>query len=545
MPIYAFGGTTGQITSPPLDRPPRWTGPRWTGGRWTDRRPLRIVEVASEAILFGSTRPIYAVRIAALCAALLLAVACVDALAPDTVINRVTLTPVTSTLTVGSTLQLIATARNRASTPIADVPFVFSSDQPAVATVSTSGLITAVGTGAATLHAVTGEFTATVTVTVQFAVCANSGVTATITIGQTINGALSTADCAISPISNADGYRFVTTAPTTLLFTLTGPTIKPKLSLTANTLAMVVTENWSEVVGDTVRLIATVPSGTYHLWILSAFNQLGAYTLTSAPTLECTSASAATPIAVAQTAAGALTNSSCLLPNAAEGAGYTFTLTEPTAVRFDVKTVGFEPALVVTNAALDVISTSNPFGPDSAVLRDILDAGIYYAWITSERGGQGTYSLKRDTTSFTFCDAALDTISIPGVINSALTQESCILNPGFYSEPIFLNVPSTATLRIDLISTDFDAFLGIADSTDSIVLTDDDSGGDFNSRLQLTFPKGRYTILPMSFYRNEIGAYTISVSMVAGIMSPNIVPNPMPKTRARPWTTHHALSPHD
>ena len=108
---------------------------------------------------------------------------------------------------------------------------------------------------------------------------------------------------------------------------------------------------------------------------------------------------------------------------------------------------------------------------------------------------------------------------MPGTINGALTVDDCVLEPGFPTDPVYMEVLSTTTLRIDLASTAFDAFLMVADSTDTIVLSDDDGAGlgSTNSRIQATFPKGRYTLLAQAYYSNSAGAYTLSVSLAAGI----------------------------
>ena len=457
--------------------------------------------------------------IPALLVALLFGTACFEPLAPDVTINRVTLSPATATVGIGATQQLTATARNRRGDPIADIAFTYESLQPAIATVDGNGLVTAVSAGAATIRATTGTFTATSTITVTIPQCTNASTTATITTSQTINATLDTTDCIFTGVGHSEGYRFVAAAPTTVLFTLTGATIRPKLTLTGTTASTVLSESWSTTIGDTVQLVASVAAGTYTLWVVSNTPDYGPYVLTSRPAVACTPTLAQTPLANGQTVNGALTETSCLLPNDAQAMGWALTLAEETPVRLDVGANGFEPWVVITDANLDIYSSSILVGADSAVLNDLIPAGNYNVWVTTTDGGQGAFTLARSTATFTFCDVASDTISVPGSINGALTIDDCVLEPGFATDPIYMEVLSPTTLRIDLASTAFDAFLLIADSTDTVVLTDDDGAGlgSTNSRIQATFPKGRYTLLAQAYYSNSSGAYTLSVSLAAGI----------------------------
>lgn len=481
--------------------------------------------------------------IPALLFALILGTACADSLAPDVTINRVTLTPVTATIGVGSTQQLTAIARNRRSDPIPNIPFTFESLQPAIATVDASGLVTAVGPGTATMRASTGTFTTTSTIVVTLPVCTNATTTATIASTQTINGALAANDCVFTGVGHADGYRFVATEPMTVLFTLTGATIRPKLSLTGITAADVINDSWSNVLGDTVQLVTTLSAGTYTLWVVADTDDLGPYELKSKPAVACAAALATTPIALDQTVNGALTSTSCLLPNNAEAMGWSLNLAVESDVRFDIGADGFSPWVVVTDATLGIYSTSIPVGADSAVLLDRIPPGNYTVWVTTLEGGQGTFAMKRSTATFTFCEVASDTISVPGSIDGTLSLDDCVLEPGFASDPIFMEVLAPTALRIGLNSVDFDALLAIADSTDLIFVTDDDGGFGTNSLITGTFPAGRYTLLPQAYESNSSGAYTLSVSLAAGINEGNVRLSTKPRSRVRTWSTPTVSAP--
>src|SRR5262245_15585804 len=75
--------------------------------------------------------------------------------------TSVSVTPGTDTLvTLGRTRQFTASARDANGSPVGGVAFVWRSSNPAVATVdSTTGIVTAVGNGAAIIRAVAGSVT--------------------------------------------------------------------------------------------------------------------------------------------------------------------------------------------------------------------------------------------------------------------------------------------------------------------------------------------------------------------------------------------------
>ena len=62
-------------------------------------------------------------------------------------VDRATVLPDTVLLAIGSQVQLTATPRDSSGTPVSGHPILWSSDNPAVASVSSSGLVTAVGEG--------------------------------------------------------------------------------------------------------------------------------------------------------------------------------------------------------------------------------------------------------------------------------------------------------------------------------------------------------------------------------------------------------------
>ena len=102
--------------------------------------------------------------------ALLVAIACSDSdggTAPPALVASVTVSPATQSLVVGSTANLTAALADAAGKPLTGRSITWSSSRPTVATVSATGVVTAVAEGVAQIDAASeGKYgTAIITVT--------------------------------------------------------------------------------------------------------------------------------------------------------------------------------------------------------------------------------------------------------------------------------------------------------------------------------------------------------------------------------------------
>jgi uncharacterized protein YjdB len=87
--------------------------------------------------------------------------------APPPVLTSISVSPSAFSLDVGQTRTLSATARDQFGQTMSGVTFTWSSDNAAVATVSSSGVATGVSVGNATISASSAGITGTSTVNVQ------------------------------------------------------------------------------------------------------------------------------------------------------------------------------------------------------------------------------------------------------------------------------------------------------------------------------------------------------------------------------------------
>ena len=90
-------------------------------------------------------------------------------------VASVTVSPAASTVTVGQTLQLSATMKDASNNTLTGRTATWVTSSPAVATVSASGLVTAVAAGTATITATSEGKSGTAAITVQAPVVANPG----------------------------------------------------------------------------------------------------------------------------------------------------------------------------------------------------------------------------------------------------------------------------------------------------------------------------------------------------------------------------------
>ena len=113
------------------------------------------------------------------------------------------------------------------------------------------------------------------------------------------------------------------------------------------------------------------------------------------------------------------------------------------------------------------------------------------------------------------CDAATP-IGINESVNGQLTSSDCLLEDGSYADFYMFNGQSGQNVVVTLNSTAFDTYLGLANSTGTLILEDDNGGGGTNSRIQTVLPAtGTYIILANSLLPNQFGNYTVGLSAFA------------------------------
>ena len=126
-------------------------------------------------------------------------------------------------------------------------------------------------------------------------------------------------------------------------------------------------------------------------------------------------------------------------------------------------------------------------------------------------------------------EATQEAVQLPGtdrpepVDGGALSVGDTLEGTLTESEPAFaytLTGEANQTVRISLISDEFDPYLVLQDADGNLIDTDDDSAGNFDSRITYTLPDaGEYTVIAQSFayYNNSgaaVGAFTLTVDTI-------------------------------
>ena len=154
-------------------------------------------------------------RVALLAASFLVAtltLSCGSSSEPPTPVATVALTPADDTVRVGETTQLTATTKDADGNTLSGRVVTWTSNNTAVATVSSTGLVTGVTDGPAIITATSENKTANTAIRV-FGPC-STALAPSIAVGQTINGALAATDCRLNDNTFADGYALQVTAAT-------------------------------------------------------------------------------------------------------------------------------------------------------------------------------------------------------------------------------------------------------------------------------------------------------------------------------------------
>jgi hypothetical protein len=218
--------------------------------------------------------------------------------------------------------------------------------------------------------------------------CATAG---QIAVGQSVSNTLATSDCLVGDGTYADGWQFTLDNPTGVVADLRSSAFDAFLLITdAQGRRLGYDDDGGQETNSLLEL--TLEAGTYHVWANTFYaGQTGDYTLA----LGSNACETALTIAVGQTKNGQLLTEDCELDDGSFSDRWSLTLSTPTTVRLDVASDAFDPYLLVTNAAGDVIATDDDGGDDdNARVEVALPAGTFIVWANTFAAGQtGAYSI--------------------------------------------------------------------------------------------------------------------------------------------------------
>jgi len=212
-------------------------------------------------------------------------------------------------------------------------------------------------------------------------------------------------------------------------------------------------------------------------------------------------------IAVGDTVSGTLTTSSCQVGSKYEDR-WTLSLAASTPVRIDLTSSAFDAYLILTDAIGNVIEENDDGGGNlnSRIVRT-LAAGTYRIRTTTyDPGATGAYRL---SVVADLC-SVVRPIAVGDTMSGTLTAASCLAG-AWFEDRWSLSLAASTSVRIDLTSSAFDAFLVLADASGNIIETNDDAGGTSDSRIVRTLAAGTYRIRASTHDAGATGTYQLSV----------------------------------
>lgn len=399
---------------------------------------------------------------------------------PTESVASVTLSSSTVDLAPGGTSQLSATALSSSGGALSGRSFSWASVQPSVATVSASGLVTAVADGSTTVT-VTSEgksAAATINVRTPVAAVAVTPTTAQMTVGGATQQLNATA-------RDANGV------------TLAGRTIA--WSSSAVGVATV----------SQTGLVTAIAAGTATITATSEGRNGTAAITVAAAQNPCDKVQA---LAIGAIFNGTLTAADCKLPDNTAVQGFVFTIATSRVLEIEMTSAAVDPYLLVIDANSNVVAEDDDSGPGSGarVLRLFAPGSYLILANTYDANTYGNFSITlRDAPAA--CSSAKPT-TLPFTVSVSLNgNNSCRLNDDSFLDRYDLNVTSNTKMRIDMTSTALDPYVYILDQNGNPVAQDDDSGGGLNARLDITLQAGRYIVLA-SAQPQQTGPYTLTIT---------------------------------
>jgi uncharacterized protein YdeI (BOF family) len=222
-------------------------------------------------------------------------------------------------------------------------------------------------------------------------------------------------------------------------------------------------------------------------------------------------------ITLPATVSGTLADGDCTAPHRSGSKAdlYTFQGTASQQVTVTLRSTAFDAYLIVVGPTGAVLAQDDDSGGGSnAQIQGTLPtAGTYTieatAYGSSERGA---YTLT--VASVPLCTSSA--ITLPATVNGTLADSDCTAPHRSGSKADLYTFQGTAgqQVTVTLSSTAFDAYLVIVGPTGAVLAEDDDSGGDYNARIQGTLPTaGIYTIEATAYYSSGRGNYTVAASV--------------------------------
>ena len=188
-------------------------------------------------------------------------------------------------------------------------------------------------------------------------------------------------------------------------------------------------------------------------------------------------------------------------------------LAAPATLRISLASRSFDALLIVTDRSMNVVASGDDFGGEgNVILLHTFAAGSYLVWAaSSDANGAGEYQLSTEPAIAASCATPVGSIAVGQVVTGSLAGgDRCCIELSCADHWIF-QVAVARTVRIDLMSAEFDPVLIVTDRNGVELAFDVGGGEGTNARLTHAFAAGEYRIIVRSYWIDETGAYTLAV----------------------------------
>ncbi len=198
-----------------------------------------------------------------------------------------------------------------------------------------------------------------------------------------------------------------------------------------------------------------------------------------------------------------------------------------------IATMTLSPAVVTVYVGLSLRLSAQLRAADGRVIRgrnitwtspDVSIADVTSQGVVRGRGPGGPIALvaaSEGRTATTLVRVAHAADACPVITALALGQRTdgrlALGDCEFVLDESYVDVyeftlPAAASVQIDMVSSEFDSYIGLFDGTGLFLAEDDNSGGDQNARLTRQLEAGKYRVWANTTKGATAGAYALTVA---------------------------------
>jgi hypothetical protein len=431
-------------------------------------------------------------------------------------VGAITITAPDTLFDIGASVQLTAAVLSATGALMTGQTVAWSSAHPEIASISTSGRLSAESLGRTYIRATSGDASDSVVVVVRAGACRAAVAFGTIAAGDNRAGTLTRHDClfGVDGRYRAYGYQLDLGTHATLSFELESSDFMPGILITNRNMHLI-DSNWPH--GYVATLVLDLPAGQYIVWAAApsrwtgAERWAGAYQL-RVRTAQLCGASSATAIALGQAVSDSITDTDCSSMDGWGGYvradGYQLDLGTHSTLYFDMESSDFQPQILITNHNMQWIDGTRSHGHVATLLRD-LPAGQYIVWAAAPLHGTGAYQLRVGTAQF--CGASSATaIALGQTVSGSISDTDCFFHHR-RADGHRLSLAQATGVEFQLTSSQFTGLV-VVTTLDFDLVDWTEATGD-SARVVAPLPAGEYLVWASS-QPAAFGAYQLSTKRV-------------------------------